>query len=460
MLRLLRTSLLLVSLLILKQKGSSGSKEDNVSESIQALATKHLSPRIQILSSMNEKQISAGDIVPCWFTLQNAGERHGAVDFKVRLPVDRTTYLESSVFPPQENSARQETTYIDTDSAFVVRWPEVAIAPGQSRVFNVDIRIKSISETSPIDVQGMADIVDSGETHDTVESTISFTKRPKITQELLNEQRAKKFGSSPARSLGSSHQAFEQCKRVSSRLAAVEKCLHHCQTAGQSCLGCGFDQRAGCVCKSKEGGDRLLDDILPREVWEDKESKESKLELFDDRRGEILVFPRLLSDAQVSVMESFLSDLVHEHSEQRMILEATEASPLHGLIKDILPISDVHFENYVTFSEENVEVNPHFDAIKGGETHKLLLFLDEVAGTRFWESKNNFEKNHCPLVVKPSRGTVVIFPMSLYHDSERFQPRHSIKRTLGLRIRLPHFDMAADGTIGLVQAPMPIQEKL
>lgn len=460
LLRLLRTLLLLVSMLLLKHRGDSASKEGMFSTRIPALVAHDISPGINISSSMNEKQISEGDIAPCWFTVHNAGERLKALDFNMHLPFNSTKFLGSSVFPPQEKSAGQEVAYIDTDGAFVVRWKGLTLAPGQSLVFNVDFRVISISETGPINIQGLVEVMDTEGIHDTSELTITLTKRPKITQKLLSEQRAKRFGSNPVRSFSSGHQTFERCRRLQLTPAKVEKCLNYCQNEGQSCLGCGFDQRTGCVCKRKKGDDRLIESVFPQEAWEDRSTKDSKLDLSDDRRCEILVFPSLLSEEQLSAMKSYLSDLVLEHSEQRMILETTNTSSLHRLIRDILPMSNVQFEDYVTFSEENVEVQPHYDAIKGGESHKLLLFLDEIAGTRFWESQDDFERNHCPLVVKPSRGTVVIFPMSLYHDSARFEPRNSIKRTLGLRVRLPFFDMTEAGTIGLVQAPVPIQEKL
>jgi len=416
-----------------------------------------------------KKEVSQGDIAPLWFTVASFDDQPQHVNFQVLLPAASVTYREAAVFPPLDDDlAVLHVLEGEERDMVAVMWTGVALAPGQSRVFNVDVKIEAISEQAAVQLEA---VVTRGSNlqSSVVLSTlpVTLTKRPKITKAFLEEKAVEKLRANPhkGRPNEHEHESFADCKPLRQGPAAVEDCLAACyQEESQPCLACGYDPWSGCLCKgkAKEDKDRYLDGVpvlYEREETEE-EVKEIKSEaaqpyrpLFLDRRGEILIFPGLFSEEQCLDMEGYLAELVAEHKTQRHIVPGVNDSPLHALVKRMLPIAEATFEEFVTFSEEDVEVDPHYDEVKNGETHKLLLFLDTVAGTRFWESKETYRKKNCPLVVGPARGTVVIFPMSLYHDSARYEPQYSIKRTLGLRMSLPPFDSLVEkSAIGHVQS--------
>lgn len=425
-------------------------------------------PLVKVTSFM-KNEVSRGDIAPLWFTVASSDSQPKHVIFQVRLPAASVTYREAAVFPPLGDQSAAPQLLEDEDKGMLVLvWPDVALAPGQSRVFNVDVKIEAISEQAPVQLEALVMVGNDVQSSNVVLDTLPVTliKRPKITNDLIREQRAEKLRANPPKEFSSKYETFAKCKRLREGPAAVEDCLAACYTEqAQGCLACGYDPRGGCLCKGKGGEgkgqeDRYLDGVpmlYDDEAEEGEEEGKAAAQPFQprfvDRRGDILVFPGLFSEEQCVEMEGYLAELVAEHKTQRFILPGVEDSPLHALVREVLPVPGATFEGFVTFSEEDVEVEPHYDEVKNGETHKLLLFLDTVAGTRFWETKDEYQKKHCPLLVGPARGTVVIFPMSLYHDSARYEPQYSIKRTLGLRMSLPPFDPAAgERAIGLVQA--------
>jgi hypothetical protein len=424
------------------------------------------------VTSFTKKEVSLGGIAPLWFTLASSDNQPQHVIFQVRLPAASVTYREAAVFPPldDESPAPQLLEYEDKGMVVLV-WPDVALAPGQSRVFNVDVKIEAISEQAPVLLEALVTVghdVQSSVLLDTL--PVTLTKRPKVTKALLREKAVEKLRANPPRDYANEYETFAKCKPLREGPAAVEDCLAACHhEQAQGCMACGYDPQGGCLCKGKGGEgegqeDRYLDGVP---ILYDQETEEEGKEeegggqaaaqplrpRFLDRRGEILVFPGLFSEEQCVEMEGYLAELVAEYKAQRLILPGVKDGPLHALVREVLPVPGATFEEFVTFSEEDVEVEPHYDEVKNGETHKLLLFLDTVAGTRFWETKEEYQKKHCPLLVGPARGMVVIFPMSLYHDSARYEPQYSIKRTLGLRMSLPPFDpLAGERAIGLVQA--------
>jgi hypothetical protein len=266
-------------------------------------------------------------------------------------------------------------------------------------------------------------------------------------------------------------------------------CFAACPPLGPAeCLACGYDEKANaCVCRTPEGGRREVEIKVdePAVGLEEEEEEEEEEEVEEEeeeeqegdgeeeegeeeegngegdeeeeagtgekmRRAEILVFPGLISEEDCAAMDDYLEELVAREGAPRRIVSERD-SPLHrllgGAVQRVVP-SGVEFLEWVTFSKEAVEVSPHYDSSKGRETHKVLLFLDGVAGTRFWETQAAFQAGECPLRLPAARGTVVVFPMALYHDSDAYQPQGAIKSTLGLRSIFPAFE--GTDTLGLV----------
>lgn len=106
----------------------------------------------------------------------------------------------------------------------------------------------------------------------------------------------------------------------------------------------------------------------------------------------------------------------------------------------------LEYYDEVTYAKEqwkdyNRHVGAHYDTMVYGAdaSHKILIYLDDVAGTNFWPSREDYEHGIPPTYVTPTRGSVVIFSMSLYHSSKEFYDNEAaIKRTLGLRITPLH----------------------
>ncbi len=407
-----------------------------------AAATRPAESNSVTITSFGKTETTQGDVAQLWFTLTNTGEAPAdTLRFQVALPAARVRFVEASVMPRLKTGYElrpHDDDKDETEAVLSVVWPEVAVAPGQSRVFNVDVKVEALTDEEPLRFVATAAAGGGGNKASTQQAllgthTIVMTNKPPVTKESLREKQKDQ----PLATLPMPHKAFDNCKPLRPTAALVAECLSACDAS--TCTACGYNYQAGsCVCK----GHGHLEDVLPLEEEEEEAEEEEEEALLPlppskDRRTEILVFPALLSEGDCGRMEAYLAELVAEHKEQRKIVEAPD-SPLHALARAVLPVPGVAFTDHVTFSEEDLEVDPHYDAVMAQETHKLLLYLDEVAGTRFWETKEAFHRDQCPLEVAPGRGTVVIFPMSLYHDSGRFPPS-STKRTLGLRMMLPGF---------------------
>ena len=330
------------------------------------------------------------------------------------------------------------------------------------------------------------------------------TQQPmKVTNDDLAKQREKRKEEleKAGVGVGPHWKTFADCRPYSPLAAAMTACFEACNPRGPGeCLACGYDEATqACICKTPSGAaERVPIDPLPLpagaegyvvdqddddededEEKEDEEGKKEKkrmpLPFPMGRRGlgaaprgkaamtsvdggreriaEVLVFPGLISEADCLRMDAYLDELVVREKTVRKITEDA-GSPLHellgGAIGAVIP-AGVEYLDYVTLAREDVEVSPHFDTVKGGETHKVLLFLDGTAGTRFWETQAAWKAGLCPLTLPAARGTVVVFPMALYHDSMAFFPRGALKSTLGLRALFPPFD--GGDTLGLVEAP-------
>lgn len=282
-------------------------------------------------------------------------------------------------------------------------------------------------------------------------------------------------------------------------------CFAVCHPKGpNACLACGYDEAAkACICKTPGGGveEVAIDPpalpvgvagyVVDEEEDEDEEEEEEEGEEEKDeektkgkrkrkpfvfpfgrsppprgkkaltsaaggreRIAEVLVFPGLIPEADCARMDAYLDELVAREATVRKII-AEDDSPLHalltGAVRAVMPDAGVEYLEWVTLAREDVEVSPHYDSVKGEETHKVLLFLDGTAGTRFWETQAAWRAGICPMTLPAARGTVVVFPMALYHDSMAFVPQGALKSTLGLRAILPPFE--GGDTLGLVKAP-------
>ena len=82
--------------------------------------------------------------------------------------------------------------------------------------------------------------------------------------------------------------------------------------------------------------------------------------------------------------------------------------------------------NFVTISRSDQALNWHYDRSKDGDTHKVLVYLDDVAGTLF-RADGGVRK------VEARPGRVVVFDFSLEHAGEDIPPGRGYKYTLGFR---------------------------
>lgn len=82
--------------------------------------------------------------------------------------------------------------------------------------------------------------------------------------------------------------------------------------------------------------------------------------------------------------------------------------------------------NFVTVSHSNRAVDWHYDVSKDGDTHKVLVYLDDVAGTLF-------RVDGSVRAIEARPGRAVVFDFSLEHAGEAIPPGRGEKYTLGFR---------------------------
>lgn len=240
-------------------------------------------------------------------------------------------------------------------------------------------------------------------------------------------------------------------------------------------MACGYNDRTGaCMCRTPRGEDRRLEIGEPIEQYKERQKEAGqraaavtkrkasvhaalpktvpRKSTAAQRKGEILVFPGLISEDDCRHLGAYLDELVARENNTRRVVPDLD-SPVHrvlgGAVQAVVPM-EVKLLDYVSFGKEAAMVWPHYDEPYGNETHKILLFLDGVAGTRFWESREAYRGGECPVNVPGARGTVVIFPMPLYHDSMAFTSYDAPKGTLNLGMVLPSLEGA--DALGLTTA--------
>jgi hypothetical protein len=86
----------------------------------------------------------------------------------------------------------------------------------------------------------------------------------------------------------------------------------------------------------------------------------------------------------------------------------------------------IRLTNYVTVSRSGRALDWHYDLSKAGDTHKVLVYLDDVAGTLF-RVDGGVRK------VEARPGRVVVFDFSLEHAGDAIPPGRGYKYTLGFR---------------------------
>lgn len=130
-------------------------------------------------------------------------------------------------------------------------------------------------------------------------------------------------------------------------------------------------------------------------------------------------------------LERLFAGLVR--TQQLIVRKPEAASVLAAHLEPLLPGLRVTWGQHVTYSVRAEPISLHCDRdLDPATTHKLLLYGDDVAGTFFRETL----RAESPEVLVPaSPGTVVVFPIHLWHRGEPHRDSRR-KRTLGLRLTL------------------------
>lgn len=84
---------------------------------------------------------------------------------------------------------------------------------------------------------------------------------------------------------------------------------------------------------------------------------------------------------------------------------------------------------YMTVSRGLRNLDWHYDRSLDGDTHKLLIYLDDVAGTLFRLQDEKQQIYH----IEPKAGRAVLFPFSLEHKGEEITGTRE-KYTIGFRV--------------------------
>ena len=83
--------------------------------------------------------------------------------------------------------------------------------------------------------------------------------------------------------------------------------------------------------------------------------------------------------------------------------------------------------DHVTVSRSTVPMNWHYDASKEGGTHKVLVYLDDIAGTLFEMEDGRIQE----VAARPGRA--VVFDFRLKHAGAPIPPGRGGKYTIGFR---------------------------
>ena len=253
-----------------------------------------------------------------------------------------------------------------------------------------------------------------------------------------------------------------QCRPHAAPVRAMDSCLRECPA---TCLACGLDPATGaCVCKEKgrpHGPDRVIKahpELAPASTGNGSNAAGAGVRFKQDLET-VLVFPSLVPEEQMTELDAYLQHLLESRERHREIIEHA-GSPMHRIVGPLIPFHAGTITRWITYSEQEEELGPHLDQHHGeGITHTALLYLDDVAGTRFWEIRQYFDRGFCPLITEGARGSLVVFPITLFHDSDRYKSEGASKRMLSLALKLPGRQLVEKGIWGLLTEELAARQQ-
>jgi hypothetical protein len=143
---------------------------------------------------------------------------------------------------------------------------------------------------------------------------------------------------------------------------------------------------------------------------------------------------------QIWVLDNFLT--AEEVVEYRRVVDSYRRQGAHPIYEDKKGIVSQFWErfgarlrdecgvqrltNFVTVSRSSKALEWHYDNSKDGDTHKVLVYLDDVAGTLF-------RVDGGVRAVEAHPGRVVVFDFRLEHAGDTIPPGRGDKYTLGFR---------------------------
>jgi hypothetical protein len=140
--------------------------------------------------------------------------------------------------------------------------------------------------------------------------------------------------------------------------------------------------------------------------------------------NKICVYDNLLSDNEIDELTKFIPDkepfkFFNKHPQLEQYI-----------IRNVLSKIENKYisTGTVSISCNTMPVSLHIDSIiDGGETHKLLIYLNSIGGTSFMTEEGVIE-------IESIKGRCVVFDISLWHKGNFYST--GVKKTIGLRLKL------------------------
>lgn len=141
--------------------------------------------------------------------------------------------------------------------------------------------------------------------------------------------------------------------------------------------------------------------------------------------------------ADIQILDDFLTpedlisytDYVKSKDNQAILVDENMAESFWNKYKEKLaPLGITSLENRITVSHLNHAVGIHKDERFGKETHKILIYLNDVenGGTVF------FMRDRKEFVLENRKNRLVLFNLSLEHKGQYFKTKQT-KYTIGFR---------------------------
>lgn len=139
---------------------------------------------------------------------------------------------------------------------------------------------------------------------------------------------------------------------------------------------------------------------------------------------DITVYKNLLTSEQCDILEEYID----KRLETRPKFFGKD-DILHDMITSLVNHFDYISAEVVSMNKDITPAVKHYDKPQNIDTHKLMIYVNGVSGTIFYDDEHNviFESSF-------DRGTVVVFNLKYLHSSSNFEGK--IKKTCGLRIKL------------------------